>query len=933
MSAPNEYAGHAGVGNFTQSGGTNTISGSLYVGYLYAMDWGSGITSSGAYSLSNSGILSAPSEFVGYATTGTFTQTGGTNTISSTSGALWLAYLAGSTGTYNLQGGKLILPELNVGSGTGAFNFGGGTLQANASFTTTADMTFTGSGNATVDTAGYNVVFSGCLSGSGGLTKTDSGTLVLNGTSTYTGGTVVLGGLLDFGAPSATPTSGIITVNHGGGVVLRSYLTLQRIADDSTGALVLLPNNSNEDVNMAGHPSLSLGAAGTVSYYGTLTPASTTYNLGGGWGTLTFNPSITGAYGLNVQGPGTVVIASSANNYSGGTTLSDGELGVTNANALGSGTLTIAGGTLANAGTGAITLANNIPSVWNGDFTFAGTNDLNLGTGSVTLGGSGSRTVTVASNTLTVGGPIGDGGHGYGLTKAGTGTLVLGGANTFTGGVAISAGTLELDNANAAQYSTVTVGVNNGLVFGSGVTAPVLGGLAGAGNVNLATTGSATVSLTVGGSNASTTYTGILSGNGGLTLVGGSLVLSGSNTYTGATTVNGGTLQVGTGGSGEGLATASIVDNAALVFSLSDTLTFTSAISGTGNLTKSGGGALVVSGTNNYSGGTTIAGGALDFSTSSALPGTGTITIYSGGSVVMRPYLSASGWLARSSTASTGALALAVSSSDGISMAGYPNLSLGAYGSTAVTYSGTFTPNDGTYNLGGGGGTLVFALSITGANSLNVFGPGTVVLANSANSFTGGTTLNAGQLNVNNAHAIATGPFTIAGGNIGNTSGAAITLSTNNAQTWNSDFTFAGTNDLNLGTGTVTLGGNRTVTVASNNLTVGGVISGNGYSLTKAGTGTLILAGSNTYTGGTTINAGQLQLNNNNAAKNGPVTVNAANGLTFDPSATAPVLGGLTGTGSVNLVTAGSQSASVNLTVSGSNTNMTFSARSAEAAA
>ena len=74
-----------------------------------------------------------------------------------------------------------------------------------------------------------------------------------------------------------------------------------------------------------------------------------------------------------------------------------------NNNALGSGTLTISGGSI-DSTAGGITLANN-PQNWNGDFTFNGSQGLNLGTGAVTLGGS--RTVTVNANTLTVGGSIG----------------------------------------------------------------------------------------------------------------------------------------------------------------------------------------------------------------------------------------------------------------------------------------------------------------------------------------------------------------------------------------------------------------------------------------------------------------------------------------------------------------------------------------------
>src|SRR5207244_1528660 len=115
----------------------------------------------------------------------------------------------------------------------------------------------------------------------------------------------------------------------------------------------------------------------------------------------------------------------------------------------------------------------------------------------------------------------------------------------------------------------------------------------------------------------------------------------------------------------------------------------------------------------------------------------------------------------------------------------------------------------------------------TGAGTLTVSG---------ANTFGGGLTLSAGTLNINNATAPGTGTLTINGGTISNTSGSAVTLSNNNAQSWGGDFTFAGTsgtNDLNLGTGAVTLTASRQVTTtgATSALIVGGVISGSGFSL------------------------------------------------------------------------------------------------------
>ena len=206
VSAPIEYIGYWGTGNFTQSGGTNAVSGTLYLG----------ASGSGSYSLSGSGLLSAGNEYVAYFGTGNFTQSGGTNI----SGGLELGY--NGRGTYNLNGGTLILPTLSTGSGTAAFNFGGGTLQASGPLTTTLPMTLTGSGgNATIDTAGYIVTLSGSLSGPSGLTKTDSGTLVLSASNTYTGGTMVSGGILQFNGNTTVPSgSGNVSISNGAAVAL-----------------------------------------------------------------------------------------------------------------------------------------------------------------------------------------------------------------------------------------------------------------------------------------------------------------------------------------------------------------------------------------------------------------------------------------------------------------------------------------------------------------------------------------------------------------------------------------------------------------------------------------------------------------------------------------------------------------------------------------
>lgn len=236
-----------------------------------------------------------------------------------------------------------------------------------------------------------------------------------------------------------------------------------------------------------------------------------------------------------------------------------------------------------------------------------------------------------------------------------------------------------------------------------------------------------------------------------------------------------------------------------------------------------------------------------------------------------------------------------------------------------------------------GGGTLVINGPISEQNAgikLSLTGAGTVTLAG-ANTYTGLTILSGGTLNINNAgaggtsSAIGLGTLQmLVGTTIDNTSGGAITLSTNNAANWAGDFTFGGTNNLNFGTGVVILGSSRTITLngtnstltfggtatntsgatltltvngAGNNLSLGSMnlsnsgtsrtvsIAGSGNvaitgvvangststagQLKYAGTGTLTLSGASTFAGGFTLNNGTLAIgaNSTGAITNGPL--------------------------------------------------------------
>ncbi|MFG1404432.1 autotransporter-associated beta strand repeat-containing protein, partial [Xanthobacter sediminis] len=138
------------------------------------------------------------------------------------------------------------------------------------------------------------------------------------------------------------------------------------------------------------------------------------------------------------------------------------------------------------------------------------------------------------AETLTLTGAIAGLGN---LAKTGTGTLVLGGANSYGGATEVTAGTLVATGGSAIG-DTSAVGVAAGARFVV-QAAETVGSISGAGGIDLG------ASLTTGGNNASSAFAGAITGTGGLTKTGtGTLTLSGASSYSGPTAVNGGTLKV-----------------------------------------------------------------------------------------------------------------------------------------------------------------------------------------------------------------------------------------------------------------------------------------------------------------------------------------------------------------------------------------------------
>lgn len=238
------------------------------------------------------------------------------------------------------------------------------------------------------------------------------------------------------------------------------------------------------------------------------------------------------------------------------------------------------------------------------------------------------------------------------LLNTGTGTLLLSAANTYSGGTTISAGTIQLLTSTSLGTGALTVnGTGGTLNLGNGLT------LANAVSLQSALT----VDSALGTSN---TLSGIISGSGGLKTTGaGTLILSGANTFTGGVSVLGtNTISLQNKSS---LGTGTLSNTGAMTLNLADTLvvgnkislgnnitvnvatvttsttttgkggttttttttpstpptaTLSGAITGTGALTKLGDGTLILSGTNNYTGGTIVSQGTLQ-GTSTSLTG------------------------------------------------------------------------------------------------------------------------------------------------------------------------------------------------------------------------------------------------------------------------------------------------------------------------
>jgi autotransporter-associated beta strand protein len=518
----------------------------------------------------------------------------------------------------------------------GAVTIGGFQFDAGApaySFTGTSGLTFTGTGivnnsaNApAISMTGASVLFSNASS-AGNATVTLNGNGGVNFTGTSSGGTarLVLNANTGIGISGLTASgTGVGSVEGAGSVVLGAKqlttggnnlsTTLSggvsgsggSLVKEGSGTLTLTGANTHTGGTTVSAGALQIGNGGTSgTIAGSIANNATLiFNRSD---TLTINGTISGSGAVTQAGAGTTHLTAN-NSFAGTTTISAGtlQLGSNQAagattGALGSGDVvnnaalrvhrqnasTIAGnisgtGTLTNTGVGTVTLLGN--NSYSGTTTItSGTVQIGnggttgtLGTGNVVNNSAFTGLLFNRSDTITVANNISGTG---GLAKGGSGTTILTGTNSYAN-TTVGSGTLQIgDGGTAGNLGTGSVTNNGTLAFNR---------------------------------SDDITITNAISGSGSLNKLGtNTLVLTGNNTSTGGTTISGGTLQAGNGGTTGGIGSGATTNNGSLVFNRSNNLVVSSAISGSGTLTKLGAGMIELSGNNSYTGTTTISAGIL----------------------------------------------------------------------------------------------------------------------------------------------------------------------------------------------------------------------------------------------------------------------------------------------------------------------------------
>ncbi|HEX8055484.1 MAG TPA: autotransporter-associated beta strand repeat-containing protein, partial [Novosphingobium sp.] len=577
------FAGTAGTVTVDNGLGAVTASGLQFASNGYAIQ-GDALTLTGSQATIRVG--DGTSGGAGYVATIAAELTGGAQVVKTDAGELVLTATNTYTGGTALNGGTLrIASDANLGDAAGGLSFNGGALRTTADIATTRAVALTGQGTFRTD-AGTTLTLNGVLTGAGGLVKADTGTLVLAGSGAWAGGTSVDTGTLLVNGNFATAT-GLVTVAAGAmlggtGTIGGSVTLNGTLAPGASGTGTLAINGSLA-IGAGATLAYEFGQAGTtggalndlvkvggnLSLDGTIdviVPAGGVFDTGiyrvfDYAGTLTNNGLTLGALPAGTQVAVQTSIAGQVNlvNFTGlALNFWDGAPGPKNDGTIAGGSGTWQVGTGSDNWTeasGAINAgyANGGFAVFGGT---GGTVTVDNGAGQVAASGmqfaTGGYTITGGEVALTD--PqstirVGDGSTaaaGYvatinaplsgatELVKTDAGTLVLGGANLYTGGTRINGGTVQVANDGNLGATAGQVTLDGGtLATSADMTSARAFVMTGAGT--LATANATTLTLT-----------GPLSGSGALTKAGaGTLLLTGANGgYVSGVTVAGGTLAV-----------------------------------------------------------------------------------------------------------------------------------------------------------------------------------------------------------------------------------------------------------------------------------------------------------------------------------------------------------------------------------------------------
>ena len=626
----------AGLINGAAGGGTISLSKSLELG------------GSGSYLFS--GTIVSPASY-------TFTKlNSGTQTFSGP------VALSGAGGGVDIYGGALILSPANSGSFTlGSSNMavgdptvtgstGNATLVIQGGTLGNYTITETTTNNITIN--GGNALGSGTGQGTLSLEDGSINTLTINTAAAAKTQVLVMGksatapAILDMDmgnnmADQILVQSGMEIHVGGTGYVL---LNLNGIGGINAGGSAVLINIPGANGNMTVGGFILNSTTGNFSGVTSVTLSQAASTLTVIWGTPTSTPA-TAYWDGAVSGTWNELTGGTNNNSNwsstAGSVTNIKQVPGSNTNVLfsvtggGSNPGTVLGGNIAINSLEFTSAASGASAVTIGGAANILTINASSGTGITVDSGAGNQIISTNvalggpqtwainnSGTLNVSGTIS--GNNNALTVSGNGELILGGNNSFSGGLTINSGTVELNNSgalnssspNAVAFGPSSTGVldlnGNNVMVGSLSTAPVPGTPV-IQNANVSTSGT----LVVNGPGTSSTYSGVLQDGAGsaalgLTLDSGTLNLTNANTYSGITTVNGGDLNI----SGS-LGSSSIV-----------TVNSGGILSGTGGKI---GGAVTVNAGGEIAAGTPSAPGVLTLGSGMTLSGTSISTGTIGG--------------------------------------------------------------------------------------------------------------------------------------------------------------------------------------------------------------------------------------------------------------------------------------------------------------